>query len=90
MLLKRLKAALGREVLRHGPRNVELTEDGQTLLGCARRMLKPRRCFAERCLLDGTGLAWEKTMQRITSRPYSNALLPDMGESSLLASSPQH
>ncbi|NIF15615.1 LysR family transcriptional regulator [Pantoea sp. Cy-639] len=39
MQLKKLEAALGREVLKRGPRNLELTEDGQMLLGYARRLL---------------------------------------------------
>lgn len=39
MQLKKLEAALGREVLKRGPRYLELTEDGQMLLGYARRML---------------------------------------------------
>ncbi|MEB6592201.1 MULTISPECIES: LysR family transcriptional regulator [Pseudomonas] len=39
MQLKKLEAALGREVLKRGPRQLELTEDGQMLLGYARRML---------------------------------------------------
>ena len=39
MQLKKLEAALGREILKRGPRHLELTEDGQILLGYARRML---------------------------------------------------
>ncbi|MHB9799929.1 LysR family transcriptional regulator [Pseudomonas sp. MT3] len=39
MQLKKLEAALGRQVLSRGPRHLELTDDGQTLLGYARRML---------------------------------------------------
>ncbi|MGK8747005.1 LysR family transcriptional regulator, partial [Pseudomonas aeruginosa] len=38
MQLKKLEAALGRQVLRRSPRQLELTEDGQALLGYARRM----------------------------------------------------
>ena len=39
MQLKKLEAALGRQLLVRGPRHLELTADGQTLLGYARRML---------------------------------------------------
>ena len=39
MQLKKLEAALGRQVLSRGPRHLRLTEDGQTLMGYARRML---------------------------------------------------
>ncbi|MBX8475313.1 LysR family transcriptional regulator [Pseudomonas capsici] len=39
MQLKKLEAALGRQVLSRGPRHLHLTEDGQLLLGYARRML---------------------------------------------------
>lgn len=39
MQLKKLEEALGRQLLVRGPRQVQLTADGQTLLGYARRML---------------------------------------------------
>ncbi|TLX58558.1 LysR family transcriptional regulator [Stutzerimonas nosocomialis] len=39
MQLKKLEAALGRQLLVRGPRHLQLTADGQTLLGYARRML---------------------------------------------------
>ena len=39
MQLKKLEAALGRQVLTRGPRNLQLTEDGRVLLGYARRIL---------------------------------------------------
>ncbi|SDA60861.1 DNA-binding transcriptional regulator, LysR family [Pseudomonas sp. NFACC15-1] len=39
MQLKKLEAALGKQVLIRGPRHLQLTEDGQLLLGYARRML---------------------------------------------------
>ncbi|WP_372873652.1 LysR family transcriptional regulator [Pseudomonas sp.] len=39
MQLKKLETALGRQLLIRGPRHLQLTTDGQTLLGYARRML---------------------------------------------------
>ena len=39
MQLKKLETALGRQLLIRGPRHLQLTTDGQTLLGFARRML---------------------------------------------------
>lgn len=39
MQIKKLEAAVGRQILLRGPRQNELTADGQTLLGYARRML---------------------------------------------------
>lgn len=39
MQLKKLESALGRQLLVRGPRHLQLTADGQTLLGYARRML---------------------------------------------------
>ncbi|NWN49137.1 LysR family transcriptional regulator, partial [Pseudomonas sp. MAFF 301514] len=39
MQMKKLEAALGRPLLNRGPRHLQLTDDGQTLLGYARRML---------------------------------------------------
>ena len=39
MQMKKLEAALGRPLLNRGPRHLQLTDDGQTLLGFARRML---------------------------------------------------
>lgn len=39
MQLKKLEAALGRQLLVRGPRQLRLTTEGQTLLGYARRML---------------------------------------------------
>ncbi|ENO88502.1 LysR family transcriptional regulator [Thauera linaloolentis] len=39
MQLKKLEEALGRRLLDRGPRKLQLTPDGQTLLGYARRML---------------------------------------------------
>lgn len=39
MQLKKLEGALGRQLLVRGPRSLEMTADGQTLLGYARRML---------------------------------------------------
>lgn len=39
MQLKKLESALGRQLLVRGPRSLQLTADGQTLLGFARRML---------------------------------------------------
>lgn len=39
MQLKKLEDALGRRLLDRGPRKLQLTADGQTLLGYARRML---------------------------------------------------
>lgn len=39
MQLKKLEAAVGHELLLRGPRRLELTQAGQTLLGYARRML---------------------------------------------------
>ncbi|WP_028240559.1 LysR family transcriptional regulator [Stutzerimonas azotifigens] len=39
MQLKKLETALGRQLLVRGPRHLQLTADGQTLLGYARRML---------------------------------------------------
>lgn len=39
MQMKKLEAALGRQVLNRGPRHLQLTADGQTLLSYARRML---------------------------------------------------
>ncbi|OPF28443.1 LysR family transcriptional regulator [Pseudomonas aeruginosa P49] len=54
MQLKKLEAALGRQVLRRSPRQLELTEDGQALLGYARRMLalhaETQAAFAEETL----------------------------------------
>ena len=39
MQLKKLEDAVGRRLLERGPRKLQLTPDGQTLLGYARRML---------------------------------------------------
>lgn len=39
MQIKKLEAALGRALLIRGPRHLQLTDDGQTLLGYARRLL---------------------------------------------------
>ena len=39
MQLKKLEDAVGRRLLDRGPRKLQLTPDGQTLLGYARRML---------------------------------------------------
>lgn len=39
MQLKKLEAAVGSQLLLRGPRQLQLTADGQTLLGYARRML---------------------------------------------------
>jgi DNA-binding transcriptional LysR family regulator len=39
MQLKKLESALGHSLLIRGPRQLELTQEGQTLLGYARRML---------------------------------------------------
>lgn len=39
MQMKKLEAALGRQLLNRGPRHLQLTADGQTLLGYARRLL---------------------------------------------------
>jgi len=39
MQMKQLEAALGRRLLNRGPRHLQLTADGQTLLGYARRLL---------------------------------------------------
>ena len=39
MQMKKLETALGRPLLNRGPRHLQLTDDGQTLLGYARRML---------------------------------------------------
>ena len=39
MQMKKLEAALGRQLLSRGPRHLPLTADGQTLLSYARRML---------------------------------------------------
>lgn len=39
MQMKKLEAALGRQLLNRGPRHLQLTADGQTLLSYARRML---------------------------------------------------
>ncbi|MCG6575810.1 LysR family transcriptional regulator [Pseudomonas sp. AF32] len=39
MQMKKLEAALGRPLLSRGPRHLQLTADGQTLLGYARRMV---------------------------------------------------
>ncbi|NUT89644.1 LysR family transcriptional regulator [Pseudomonas corrugata] len=39
MQMKKLEAALGRQLLSRGPRHLQLTLDGQTLLGYARRMM---------------------------------------------------
>jgi DNA-binding transcriptional LysR family regulator len=39
MQLKKLEAAIGRQLLLRGPRQMQLTADGQLLLGYARRML---------------------------------------------------
>jgi len=39
MQMKKLEAALGRQLLSRGPRHLQLTADGQTLLGYARRMV---------------------------------------------------
>ena len=54
MQLKKLEAALVRQVLRRSPRQLELTEDGQALLGYARRMLalhaETQAAFAEETL----------------------------------------
>lgn len=40
MQLKKLEAAVGRPLLARGPRHLQLTPDGQQLLGYARRMLE--------------------------------------------------
>lgn len=39
MQLKKLESALGARLIERGPRTIELTHDGQTLLGYARRIL---------------------------------------------------
>jgi DNA-binding transcriptional LysR family regulator len=39
MQLKKLEAAVGSRLLERGTRQLQLTDDGQTLLGYARRML---------------------------------------------------
>ena len=39
MQMKKLETALGRQLLSRGPRHLQLTADGQLLLGYARRLL---------------------------------------------------
>lgn len=52
MQLKKLEDAVGRRLLERGPRKLQLTPDGQTLLGYARRMLD-LQAEAQAALLGG-------------------------------------
>lgn len=51
MRLKKLETATGCQLLVRGPRQLQLTHEGQTLLGYARRMLDPHAEARAACRL---------------------------------------
>ena len=64
MQLKKLEAAVGHRLLRRDARQLELTHEGQTLLGYARRMLDLQALPRRRCArtMSQVSCAWAYRM----------------------------